>query len=70
MRDGLVSLYDWIAARADAQTAFEYTGGIEAHGQKLTTFPECGTPRDDLVPGVLSEGHLLGNFRFILSKYA
>lgn len=51
-RDDLLALYDWIAERADAQTAFEYTSQIEAHAKNLTAYPERGTPRDDLVPGL------------------
>lgn len=51
-RDDLLALYDWIAERADTQTAYEYTSQIEAHAQKLAAFPDRGTPRDDLVPGL------------------
>jgi toxin ParE1/3/4 len=48
----LLALYDWIADQADPQTAFAYTSAIEAHTAKLTTFPERGTPRDDIASGV------------------
>lgn len=51
-RADLLALYDWIAGRADAETAFAYTSRIEAHAAKLAEFPERGTPRDDLVPGM------------------
>ncbi len=51
-RDDLLALYEWIAEQADADTAFEYTRLIEAHATKLATFPERGTPRDDLAAGV------------------
>ncbi len=51
-RADLLALYDWIAARADPDTAFDYTSRIEAHAEKLAEFPERGTPRDDLVPGM------------------
>jgi toxin ParE1/3/4 len=51
-RADLLALYDWIAERADAETAFDYTSRIEAHAAKLAEFPERGTPRDDLVPGM------------------
>lgn len=50
-RADLLALYDWIAERADADTAFTYTSGIEAHADRLATFPDRGTPRDDLVAG-------------------
>lgn len=51
-RADLLALYDWIAERADPDTAFDYTSRIEAHAAKLAEFPERGTPRDDLVPGM------------------
>lgn len=51
-QDDLLALYDWIADRADPDTALAYTSGIEAHAAKLATFPERGTPRDDLMPGL------------------
>lgn len=44
-RADLLALYDWIAERADPDTAFAYTSGIEAHANRLATFPERGTPR-------------------------
>jgi toxin ParE1/3/4 len=50
--DDLYRLYDWIADRADPETAFAYTSAIEAHAADLATFPERGTPRDDIAPGV------------------
>jgi toxin ParE1/3/4 len=51
-RDDLLSLYEWIADQADPETAFDYASRIEAHTAKLATFPERGTPRDDLANGV------------------
>lgn len=51
-RSDLLALYDWIADRADAETAFEYAAAMEAHTTKLAFFPERGMPRDDLVPGL------------------
>ncbi|WP_194954150.1 type II toxin-antitoxin system RelE/ParE family toxin [Sphingopyxis solisilvae] len=50
--DDLYRLYDWIADRADPDTAFAYTSAIEAHAADLATFTERGTPRDDIAPGV------------------
>ncbi|UNU41494.1 type II toxin-antitoxin system RelE/ParE family toxin [Sphingopyxis sp. YF1] len=50
--DDLYRLYDWIADRADPDTAFAYTSAIEAHAADLATYPNRGTPRDDLAPGV------------------
>ncbi len=51
-RNDLLALYEWIAERADPDTAFDYTSRIEAHAAKLAEFPERGTPRDDLVLGL------------------
>lgn len=51
-RADLLVLYDWIADRADPDTAFDYTSRIEAHAAKLAEFPERGAPRDDLAPGL------------------
>lgn len=51
-RDHLISLYDWIADRADPDTALAYTAAIEAHVAKLADFPDRGTPRDDIAPGL------------------
>ena len=48
----LLALYDWIAERAGAETAYAYTSQIEAKAQTLAQFPERGTPRDDLIPGL------------------
>ena len=48
----LLALYDWIAARADPDTAYAYTSKIEAHAATLAQFPERGPPRDDLIPGL------------------
>lgn len=50
--DDLYRLYDWIADRADPDTAFDYTSAIEAHAASLATHPNRGTPRDDIAPGV------------------
>jgi toxin ParE1/3/4 len=51
-RADLLALYDWIAEQADPDTAFDYTSKIEAHAAKLAQFPDRGTPRDELVPGM------------------
>lgn len=51
-RTDLRALYERIAARADPDTAFAYTSRIEDHAAALAEFPERGTPRDDLVPGL------------------
>ena len=51
-RSDLLALYDWIAERAGADTAFDYTSRIEEHTARLGAFPRRGTPRDDLLPGL------------------
>lgn len=48
----LFALYDWIAGQAGGSTAFDYTSKIEATVSKLAEFPDRGTPRDDLIPGM------------------
>ena len=50
--DDLYRLYDWIADRADPETAFAYTSAIEAHAADLATYSHRGTPRDDIASGV------------------
>ena len=44
-RGDLLALYDWIADRADLETAFAYASKIEALGERLADFPNRGTPR-------------------------
>ncbi len=48
----LFELYDHIAADAGAERARNYTDRIVATCRNLVTFPERGTPRDDLRPGL------------------
>ena len=48
----LYELYEWISERADPDTAFAWTSGIEVHVAKLASFPDRGSPRDDIAPGV------------------
>jgi toxin ParE1/3/4 len=48
----LENIYDWIADRADPQTAFDYVARVHAACEKLLSFPRRGTPRDDLAPGL------------------
>jgi len=51
-RDQLLALYDWIADRADPDTAFAYVSAIEAHVAGLAHFPDRGTPRADIAAGI------------------
>jgi toxin ParE1/3/4 len=48
----LFELYDYIAAASGAGRARDYTDRIVATCRNLTTFPERGTHRDDLRPGL------------------
>ena len=52
--EDLFELYLWLAAEAGAEFAFDYTSSIRAHMESFRTFPERGTPRDDLSPGLRS----------------
>jgi toxin ParE1/3/4 len=51
-RSQLLALYDWIAERADAETAIAYVRAIRTHAAGLETFPDRGTPRNDIGPGI------------------
>lgn len=55
-RGDLIELYDYIADHASPETALTYLTRIEACCLDLTTFPERGTPRDDLAPGLRTMG--------------
>ena len=50
--DDLNAIYDWIAANADAATAYAYISRIAAACRQLSSFPARGTPREDLGHGV------------------
>lgn len=54
--DDLRKLYDEIARAAGAGRAQSYTDRITAYCLSLVTFPECGTRRDDLRPGLRTTG--------------
>lgn len=51
-RDQLENLYAYIATAADEDIAARFVNGILDHAATLDTFPERGTPRDDLRPGL------------------
>jgi toxin ParE1/3/4 len=50
--DDLNGIYDWIAANADAETAYAYVSRVMTACRKLSLFPARGTPREDLGEGV------------------
>ena len=51
-QEDILQLYDYIAADAGALRAQGYTDRIVDHCLGLVTFPERGTRRDDLRPGL------------------
>jgi toxin ParE1/3/4 len=52
----LLRLYDFIDHRAGAQTAIAYTERIASYCDKFADFPERGTRRDDIRPGLRTVG--------------
>ena len=52
----LTKLHDYIAAEAGEAVAGGYIERIEAACRALETFPERGTRRDDLRPGIRTIG--------------
>ena len=51
-QDDLLQLYDFIADRAGSSRARTYTDSILSYCLGFATFPERGTRRDDLRPGL------------------
>lgn len=54
--DDLFNLYEYIAARSGPTVAGGYIDRIEAACLALAAFPERGTRRDDLRPGLRTVG--------------
>jgi toxin ParE1/3/4 len=52
----LIDLYDYIALRDGPERAIGYIERIEDWCSKLSTFPDRGTRRDDLRPGLRIPG--------------
>jgi len=52
----LQAIYDWIAERASPSIAVDFIRRIQADYQSLAIFPERGTRRDDLYPGLRTFG--------------
>ena len=48
----LIDFYDYIAARDGAERAIGYIDRIEEFSHGLAVFPDRGTARDDLRPGL------------------
>lgn len=53
-RIDLKEIYDWAAEGADPRTADDYVKRIQLACSKLTDFPNQGSPRDNLEPGLRS----------------
>ena len=51
-RDDLTNLYLYIAERSGDVRAMGFVDRIEAQCRGLSDFPECGTQRDDVAPGL------------------
>jgi len=52
----LIALYDYIAGEAGSEIAGAYIERIEAACLSLETFPQRGTRRDDIRPGLRTIG--------------
>lgn len=52
----LLTIYRWIADGAAPRIAAEFTEAIIEYCEKLESFPERGTRRDDLRPGLRTIG--------------
>jgi toxin ParE1/3/4 len=50
--DDLDALHSWIESESDSRTADDCLGRLETRIAALSQFPDSGTPRDDLAPGL------------------
>ena len=55
-RADLIGLYDYIAEQASPQRAMAYIDRIEAYCLAFADFPERGTRRDEIRPGLRTVG--------------
>lgn len=53
----LNALYDTVAEKAGAVTAWNFVSGIRTFCSKLSDFPERGTERVELMPGLRIVGY-------------
>ena len=51
-QEQLSSLYHYISVAASPTIAFNYTNSIIAYCESLQEFPQRGTPRNDVRPGL------------------
>jgi toxin ParE1/3/4 len=54
--DDLSELFDYIAAAASPEIAGRYVDELIAYCETLATFPQGGTLRDDIRPGLRTTG--------------
>lgn len=54
--EDLIAPYDYIAGQAGLDVAGRYIERIETACMKLADFPERGTKRDDILPGLRTIG--------------
>jgi len=52
----LLEIANWIAERASVAVAIRYIERLRGYCRRLDMFPERGTPRDDLYPGLRTIG--------------
>ncbi len=55
-RAQLVSIYNYIAEKANPDVALAFTAAIVDYCERFATFPKRGTRRDDLRPGLRTIG--------------
>ncbi len=56
-REDILQLYDYIVGQAGAARALGFTERIVSYCQGFAMFPERGTQRDDLRPGLRMVGY-------------
>lgn len=53
----LIQMYRYLASAAGPEIATKYTNAVVSYCESLTTFPERGTRRDDIRPGLRITHH-------------
>jgi toxin ParE1/3/4 len=53
----LADLYEYIATQSGTMRAWNFVSGIREHCTELAAYPERGSLRDDLRPGLRIIGH-------------
>jgi len=55
-QDDLLGLYDYIAGQANPSRAYDYVESIRSYCLGFASFPERGTRREDIRPGLRITG--------------